>query len=344
MACKKSCTKFTWAEAKAKVGGGDNRAKPKTVPKKLNQIEKVIAKGGAGSDARQAEKRAARKEQRAVERAAAYSQSKKEERQRRKAIPRVRPFLQAREARLEKTLQLQQQEELELEQVQPTYEDMTEETKKLVAECKAMQVQEIFALQAILVEENEFSVTQASRLEELSEAVELYQMDEENEDLLQAVVDHPPLQLLLQLDLVLDLPPLLKNGNGNNNSSSNNANEEEGQEKNDEEDNESGDDELVAVLLLRITLPGTYPLQPLKSMALSPWRTEVAYDLVTNRNNTCRADKPLVSLAHLDETQFQTALAAEARDHVLPDPAVYEVAVTWLTEHATGFYRRCAVV
>ena len=88
--------------------------------------------------------------------------------------------------------------------------------------------------------------------------------------------------------------------------------------------------DLVASLLLRITYPRLYPLGG------SPPLMDISYFMVTDRTVVCSPDKPLESLAYLEEVKLQEAFAAESKQ-ILPDPSVYEVAVTWLPENLFQF-------
>jgi hypothetical protein len=87
---------------------------------------------------------------------------------------------------------------------------------------------------------------------------------------------------------------------------------------------------LVASLLLRVTYPPLYPLGG------STPQIDIPYFMVTDRTVVCSADKPLETLAYLEERQFQDAIQAESQ-HLLPDPSVYEVVSSWLPEHLFSF-------
>lgn len=304
MAARKSCTHLTWAEAKGKVNpGGDAIKKKKGAPKKLTHVEKIIAKNGASQEAMAQEKSALRKMKRNEEKLAALSQKRAEERQQQRQV-KVKPHEQARERMCElaaKQAAATASSECVVDGGVGTDMDMDMDLSdlKVIARCKEMQLDEIMALEAIFADTDEFMTAASSNLDELRQKIEEYQMDEENETLLRSVAQHPPISLLLQ-------------------STINNANK----------DLISGDDnlELVASLLLRATMPRTYPLSGSTPVF------EIEYFMVTDLHMECNADKPLESLAHLEESTLKNAMQAEAKE-LLPDLSVYEVGVTWLTEN-----------
>jgi hypothetical protein len=91
-----------------------------------------------------------------------------------------------------------------------------------------------------------------------------------------------------------------------------------------------GDSDLVAYVLLHVTYPPLYPLG-----GSTPYY-EIDYFMVTDQTAVCSADKPLESLAYLEETALRDALKTES-GQILPDPCVYEVAVSWLTDNLFDF-------
>jgi hypothetical protein len=295
MAARKSCTHLTWADAKsADNPGGDARKKKGGKPKKLNHLEKVIAKHGATQEA-QLTKSDLRKHKRAEERGSALTEKRAEERQQQRQL-KVKPHEQAQERMAELALkQAASEETAKNDSLLINTNDMDLSDLKAIAQCKELQLDEILALEAIFVDTNEFSVSESSKLDELREKIEEYQMDEENEDLLRSVVQHPPIILLLQQTI--------------------NCNNEKIESM-----------ELVASVLLLVTLPPTYPLSG------STPHFNVIYFMVTDKHIECSADKPLESLAHLEETELLDALWTEAKQ-ILPDPCVYEVGCAFLSEN-----------
>lgn len=143
------------------------------------------------------------------------------------------------------------------------------------------------------MDSDQFLVSEASTLEEARSHVEEWQMDEDNENLLRSVVGNPPVCFTLQLTI--------------------------------DDERGGGDMNLGAHVLLRVELPPRYPLH-----GAVP-NFSFAYFMVTDKAATCSADKPLVSLAYLDETKLLQSMEKEAEE-MQPDPCVYELASTWLSE------------
>jgi hypothetical protein len=300
MAARNSCTHITWGEAKAKVAGNNAPGKKKPIPKNTNHgaalTAKIISKNGASQQDLSQHRASVRKGKRVEERAAVVNAKRAEERERERSEQVVKPHEQARERLKELALQ---------HAVAPlvhetttttttTTSDMDLSQMKQIAECKQMQLDEIMALEAIFVDTEEFLVSEASSSEELREKIEAYEMDEENEALLQSVVEHPPVSLYLQLTI-----------------------------------DDTNNSDLAASVLLHATYPPLYPLGG------STPQFEISYFMVTNQTTVCSADKPLESLAYLEETKLQDAFKMEA-EQILPDPCVYEVAVSWLPENLFG--------
>lgn len=299
MAARKSCTKLTWDEAKAKVGGSNaNTEKKKPIPKNINHGDaltaKVIAKHGASQQELSQHKSFLKKARREQERAAAAAARREEERERERADQLVKPHEQARGRLRELALQ-QATGSLAPETSTTTTSDIdiSLSDMKQIAECKQMQLDEIMALQAIFADTEEFLVSEASNSEDLRKKIDEYQMDEEKEVLLRSVAEHPPLSLYIQLTI-------------------------------------DGDNHLVAFVLLHVTYPQLYPLGG------STPHYEIDYFMVADRTAVCNADKPLESLAYLEETALRDALKTES-GQILPDPCVYEVAVSWLSDNLFNF-------
>lgn len=182
-----------------------------------------------------------------------------------------------------------------------------------VVECRALQVDEVLGLEAMYnaddveAENKELRIAQSSEFELLQQLVEQWHMDPEDEDTAQQIGSHPPPSFTIQL--IVD-----------------------GAIRDEDVDNGRWDGvELAAVLLLRVTLPSLYPLDGSSLPAF-----DVDYFVCTDRDMDCAPDKPLESLAHLDETKLKEALAEEAR-HMLPDPCVYHVVHACLRERLFEF-------
>merc|ERR1711862_1017534 len=123
------------------------------------------------------------------------------------------------------------------------------------------------------------------------------------------IVEHPPSTCLLQL-IVDGTIDEAENDNGNGNV-----------------------EELTAILLLRVNFPLLYPFDE-SSLPIF----NIEYFICTDRNMLCTPDKPLDSLAHLDEIKLKKALVEEARQ-MLPDPCVYMVVTACLVERLFEFIK-----
>jgi hypothetical protein len=299
MAARKSCTKLTWDEAKAKVGINNTATKKKPIPKFLNHGDaltaKVIAKNVSSQPELSQHKSLLKKARREEERAAAAAAKREEDRERERAEQVVKPHEQARERMKELALQQSALQKaaafLAAETILNSDIDLLE--MKQISDCKQMQLDEIMALEAIFADTEELLVSEASNVEELREKIDEYQLDEEKEVLLRSITEHPQVSLYLQQTI-------------------------------------EGDGDLVASVLLHVIYPPLYPLGG------STPHFQIAYFMVTNRAAVCSADKPLESLAYLEETTLRDALKTES-GHILPDPCVYEVGVSWLSENLFDF-------
>jgi hypothetical protein len=160
---------------------------------------------------------------------------------------------------------------------------------KLCAEFKQMQLDEIMALEAIFTDTDNFLVAEASNLERLRELIEECQMDEDNGSVA-SICSRTPTPCHFICNKQLTMSTVLTSW---------------------------------PHLCLRITYPQLYPLGG------SPPLMEISYFMVTDKTVVCSPDKPLESLAYLEEIKLQEAFATESQQ-ILPDPSVYEVAVTWL--------------
>jgi hypothetical protein len=294
MAARKSCTKLTWDEAKAKVGISNAATKKKPIPKSMNNGDaltaKVIARNGASQQELSQHISLMKKMRREEERAAAAAAKREEERKRAQAEQVVKPHEQARERMRELALQ-QGTASLAAETSLTSDIDLSE--MKKISECKQMQLDEIMALEATFADKEEFLVDRSSNVEELRKKIDEYKLDEEKEALLRSITDHPQVSLYLQQSI-------------------------------------EGDDDLLASVLLHVIYPPLYPLGG------STPHFQITYFMVTNREAVCSADKPLESLAYLEKTKLLEALNTES-GHILPDPCVYEVGVSWLSENLFDF-------
>jgi hypothetical protein len=311
MAARNSCTHITWSEAKSKVNpGGSNGKKVKAPPKKQphNQIlaAKILAKNGfSAGDERKIQKAYRKQEGKAV--AASAKHEEERELKRLASLQEVRPYEQAKQKLFELALELQQQS-LPLPESTLTLTDsdpndsLAIELDELIkiAECKEMQINEILSLEAMMPDD--FLVSTASNMSELQHKLdELSQTEPDDETLLQSIAKHPPLSFFLKLEID-DVSTDISNG----------------------------EMELVALILLRVTPAPLYP-------SSAPPRWDFESVMVTDKLAMCSADKPLESLAFLEEKRLQQALLEKAEEEILPYPCVYELGVTWLSEQVFEF-------
>jgi len=230
----------------------------------------------------------------------------------------VKPFdlAHARVVELAKSMQLMQLENnLNDVEVNNDGDDCTSEMK-IVAECRELQVNEVMGIEAIYDGTDQLSISNSSDLDTLQQHIEEWQMNCESEDtdetirLLRNIVQHPPTSFTVHItiDGVL-CDNNIDDGNCNNSESI----------------------ELAASLLLKVTLPALYPLDETTVPTFS-----VECFVATDRTAICNPDKPLESLANLEENRLYDALREEAKQ-LLPDPCVYEVVDSWLMEHLFEF-------
>jgi len=309
MAARKSCTHLTWAEAKANSKVGGSSSKKPLLPKKIDHgkalTAKVVAKNGPSREEVSKERALRRRAQRGEERAAAAAQKRAEEKERQRKERRVKPFHLAQERMIALADKLQDAP------------DVREEgggggdggAGHIAAECRALQVDEVLGLEALYNPDGdgagnrELRIARSSEFAALQELVERWQTNPDDEDTARQIESHPPLSLTIQL--IVD-----------------------GAAPDEEASDGSGGDaeQLAAVLLLRATLPPRYPLH-----ASSSPDFRIEYFVCTHRDMDCPPDKPLASLAHLDEARLKDMLAEEAR-HMAPDPCVYHVVEACLKE------------
>jgi hypothetical protein len=303
MAARNSCTHLTWSEAKSKVNpGGNNGKKVKAPPKKMphNQIlaAKILAKNGFNAgDDRKLQKAYRRQEERSFAASAKHEEDR--ELKRLASLQEVRPYEQAKQKFVELALELQQQSLRLLEADSFTTELELDEMNK-IAECKETQIDEITALEAMIPED--FLVSTESNLPKLQDKIDELKETEPGDELLRSIAKHPPLSFLLKLELD-DLGEI---------------------------DSANPDMDLTALILLRVTLPPLYP-------SSVPPRWDFEYVMVTDKLAMCSADKPLESLAWLDDKRLQQTMLEKAEEEILPYPCVYELGVMWLSEHVFEF-------
>ena len=299
MAARKSCTHLTWAEAKNKSGISTGVKKNKEYLRKQNhgtlQAQKIISKHGVDDS----ETRKLQKVYRKLdEKSAAIAAQREEEREqpRLEALQEDRPYERAKEKCAELMQHLRMKGLDAGESIVSLNDVSTDDTT--VVECKRMQLDEIIALEA-LIPEDEFCLIESSDIQGLRQKFD--EMDAGN-DVSKSIVQHPRLSLLIQLEVEGSLA--------------------------------TPSDELMdltALIILYVGLPPLYLNSDDGLSEVPSWRFR--HVMVTDKDIFCSADKPLESMAWLDEKAILQAMTDFARGELVPYPCVYEVAVTWLSEH-----------
>mmetsp|Transcript_3869 Transcript_3869/g.5773 ORF Transcript_3869/g.5773 Transcript_3869/m.5773 type:complete len:324 (+) Transcript_3869:346-1317(+) len=315
MAARKSCTHLTWSEAKAKVGGGGDSAatKKKSEPKKLTHVEKILAKNGASSKEQQQHKTALRKQYKQELRAAAAAKRREEERQKaaKQQLLVQKPYQQAKSRLQELATLVAQKDNNNNNNIDA---NVGEEEWNNVAQCKEMQLDELAAVEAMYgLEEGVFMLHSGIDLEELRENIEEWQSDQDNHDLLRAVVEYPPISFTLQLDIEDCCPAATTTAADDGTTTTTSKN-------------------LRAQLLLHVVFPPLYPL-----VSCAPPVFDILDFYVTDPEEVCNADKALRSLAHCDQTKVIQDMEQQAREELLPDPCIYELTTTWLADHLKDY-------
>jgi len=327
MASRKSCTHMTWSEAKSKSGmGGVDKKKiiqTKNVSHDKILAAKIISKNKQPEKDMISGRQAARRARRDGERAAYLEKERQFEKERRRVQDVVQPYKQARKrmSQLATNIKNSTPANNKMEETTTTtkqHHDLS--LLQTMAESKQMQVEELFALEAIhgandevINAENDntnnnnepfttFLISDSCRFEELRNLFEEGGGiegggEEDNEENIRKVANHPLLSFTMQLSV--------ENPN---------------------------DDNLVASLLLKVTLPVLYPLSP--EIDQVP-EFSVEYFVLTDKNTVCNSNKPIdeSSLGYLRSKELlQNAMSNEAIQ-ILPDPCVYEITSTWIEEN-----------
>jgi hypothetical protein len=310
MAARKSCTTLSWAEAKAKSGIAPSGVKKnKEMLRKQNHGDvlaaKIIAKSGGGvkeSEDRKL-KKAFRKQE---EKVAAIAAQRAEEREQKRlaAMQEVKPYDRAKERSAEILKELREKETDDPPMFNDDSIDFDDEgTLAKIVECKQMQLDEILALEAMVPEED-FVICNGSRITELREALDSC---DDDSTIRRRIAKHPPLSFYIRLEV-------------------------------DDCHIPAGDDLAAEIdwnvqILIRVTLPPLY----LNSDGSQQPMWSFEYVMVTDKNQYCSADKPLESMAWLDEIKLKQAMEKNAEEELLPYPCVYELAASWMSENVFQF-------
>lgn len=331
MAARKSCAHLTWAEAKAKIGGDSGtgvKKKKGEKPKKLNHMEKIIAKstGTTTKESQAKERKELKSQRRQEEKLIAIAERRSEERRLALQKPKVKPYEQVKE-RMESVASERKTASCENDGDGSTESEIEDEGMMRVFECRETQLSEIEALEAMFADSNDLVVCDSSRLDDLRETIDYYRNGDQDDDLVRSVFRHSPTRLLLKLE-ILDEDGRLSS---------------RAMTWSDDDDDDERD--LVLAVLLEVTLPPTYPSSPLTEEAnndendatKSPVpKVEIAFFACTDRSREVAADKPFESLVRLREIAFAEALQTQMGE-ILPDLSVYEVCVTWASENIFDF-------
>ena len=322
MAARKSCTKMTWAEAKAKCGesssGGSKN--PNRATLKISQqpnhgkllAAKILAKSGPTEDQRVKNRQAAKTARKDRLRQEELDRRREAEKERKKLEDVVKPHEMAIEKRKDVEARFHDKLAAAAAAVDGNGngngnssddDDDEPERRYLVCESKELQVDEVLALEAIYAADEDddntpLRVSEASRPEILREKLERWQEDPDGIDAQRAVVGHPGLSYTLRRSI-----------------------------------DDPSDDDRVAHLLIHVAYPGDYPLET------TPPGLEIVWFHATQKSLVVSSNKPLESSGVLDEAGLLDAMATEARDSLGGMPVVYELLDTWLGEHLFEFVR-----
>lgn len=302
MAARKSCTHLTWAEAKSKCGISSGGAKKnKEFLRKQDhgqlQAQKIISKhGGDESENRKLLKAYRKLDEKSA--ALAAQREKEREEKRAAAVQEVRPYDRAKQKCYELLQKLRAEDSCTSFQSCESSNEPTDGallTKRL--ECRRLQMDEIIALEALLAAED-FALSSFTDLTELQEILDECAKDHRNAGKIAKEND-------VSFFILLDVDDTLH-----------------GSEE---------DFHLNCLMILQITLPPYYLNSDEEPSEVPLWSFRQV--IVTDKNSFCSADKPLESLAWLDEERIKEAMSEFARNELLPYPCVYEVAFNWLSEH-----------
>jgi hypothetical protein len=301
MAARKSCTHMTWAEAKEKSGisSGKGRKDKKQPPLRQDHGKLLAAKIVAKNDGRnknekikdQQAARQARKDQERQEYLDALRASEKEKK-------RLQDVFQPHELALQRMEELareiKQQQEVTV-MIEPNQHQWSE-----ICESKQLQMDELVALQAIYDETDTLSILDSSRLEELQQKMETWQMDPDDRIKQHAVVEHPPLKFTL---------------------------------KHSFEDQQN--DDFVLHLLLKVTLPSGYPLHTTPPTVETVWSLLTQKSIKVSSNKPLES----TNLGILEEDRLKQAIMEQSQE-LVGMPCAYEVLDTFLSESIFDYITR----
>lgn len=298
MAARKSCTHLTWGEAKAKSGIVTPATKKKPIPKNINHGDALTAKIISKNGASQQDLNQHRSLMRKTKREEERAAQAAAKREEERLRERAEQFVKPHEQANERLHEIA----LELAAMSlPTDLEQTNASNMDVSEMKLCAECKQMQLDEVMALEAIFTDTDNFLVAEASNLDGLRDLMEEYQ------MDEENETLLRSIVEHQPVSLYLQQTIDDINSP-----------------------DIVASVLLHITYPQLYPLGG------SPPLMDVSYFMVTDRTVVCSPDKPLESLAYLEEVKLQEAFATESQQ-LLPDPSVYEVAVTWLPENLFQF-------
>lgn len=306
MAARKSCTKMTWSEAKNKCGVGGSK-NPNKSTNKLSQhpdhgkmlAAKLISKSGPSENERIKNRQAAKTAKKDQIRQQELDQRRELQKEQRKLDEMVKTHEMAIQKRkeLEDKFHKKLSSDCAESQSEGSNSDNDDSDRRNLI-CESKQLQ----LDEILALEAIYGDTDLLRVSATSQQEALQEkIDEWQSDpdttSLQTAITEHP-ALSYTLKRSIDDPE---------------------------------NDDRVAHMLLHVLYPEDYPLET------TPPTITVIWCMVTKKSLLVSSNKPLESLADLDESGLFEALSKEAQEFLLGMPGVYELLDSWLGEHLFEF-------